>query len=318
MTGRIVLAGGTGFIGTFLRQRLAADGYEVVLLTRSPIQNGGEIRQVPWDGQNLGDWKTELEGSHALINLSGRSVNCRYNEKNRREILESRVETTRILGEAVGRAVSPPPVWLNASTATIYKHTFDREMDEETGEIGATPEAKDAFSIEVAKAWEKTFFEAPTPATRKVALRTAMVFAEDHGGVYRTLRSLTRWGLGGSIAGGRQFISWIHEADFCRVVEWLIDRDDFSGPVNVASPNPVTQREMMRIIRRARGAPFGLPATRSMLEVAAFVHRTEAELLIKSRRVVPSRLLAAGFEFRFPMMEEAVWEIEQRIRHLPG
>src|SRR3989440_1583346 len=235
MTGRIVLAGGTGFIGTFLRQRLAADGYEVVLLTRSPIRNGGEIRQIPWDGQNLGDWRIELEVSHALINLSGRSVNCRYNEKNRREILESRVETTRILGEAVARAVSPPPVWLNASTATIYKHTFDRLMDEATGEIGATPEAKDAFSIEVACAWEQTLNEARTPATRKVALRTAMVFAASEGGVYRTLRSLTRWGLGGSIAGGHQFISWIHEEDFCRAVEWLIEHDDFTGPVNVAS-----------------------------------------------------------------------------------
>src|SRR5881296_1669765 len=317
MSRRVVLAGGSGFIGSFLREKIARD-YDIVVLTRSPRENDGDIPQVRWDGRTMGEWTRELDGARALINLSGRSVNCRYNARNRRDILESRVETTRILGEAIARSREPPPVWLNASTATIYKHTFDREMNEATGEIGATPEAKDAFSIEVAKAWEKTFFEAPTPATRKVALRTAMVFAEDHGGVYRTLRSLTRWGLGGSIAGGRQFISWIHETDFCRVIEWLIDRDDFSGPVNVASPNPVTQGEMMRFIRRACGAPFGLPATRSMLEVAAFVHRTEAELIIKSRRAVPSRLLAAGFEFRFPMMEKAVWEVEQRIRHLPG
>jgi NAD dependent epimerase/dehydratase family enzyme len=186
-------------------------------------------------------------------------------------------------------------------------------MDEATGEIGATPEAKDEFSIEVARAWEETLFEAPTPVTRKVALRTAMVFAADKGGVYRTLRGLTRWGLGGTIAGGRQFISWIHEVDFCRSVEWLMHRDDFSGPVNVASPNPIPQREMMRIIRVELGVPFGLPATRSMLEVAAFVHRTEAELILKSRRVVPSRLLAEGFQFRFPRMEDAVREIEGRL-----
>jgi len=318
MTRRLVIAGGSGFIGRLLGKSLVEGDFEVVVLTRSPDAAATPIHKVQWDGCTLGDWAGEIEGADALVNLAGRSVNCRYNERNRREILESRIQSTRVLGEAISRSRHPPRVWLNASTATIYKHIFDREMDEATGEIGATPEAKDAFSIEVAKGWEKTFFEAPTLATRKVALRTAMVFAEDHGGVYRTLRSLTRWGLGGSIAGGRQFISWIHEADFCRVVEWLIDRDDFSGPVNVASPNPVTQREMMRIIRRARGAPFGLPATRSMLEVAAFVHRTEAELIIKSRRVVPSRLLAAGFEFRFPMMEEAVWEIEQRIRYLPG
>jgi len=318
MTRRLVIAGGSGFIGRLLGKSLVERDFEVVVLTRSPDAASTPIHKVQWDGCTLGDWAREIESTDALINLAGRSVNCRYNQHNRREILESRIQSTRVLGEAVSRCPHPPRVWLNASTATIYKHTFNTEMNEATGEIGATPEAKDAFSIEVAKAWEKTFFEAPTPATRKVALRTAMVFAEDHGGVYRTLRSLTRWGLGGSIAGGRQFISWIHETDFCRVIEWLIDRDDFSGPVNVASPNPVTQGEMMRFIRRACGAPFGLPATRSMLEVAAFVHRTEAELIIKSRRAVPSRLLAAGFEFRFPMMEKAVWEVEQRIRHLPG
>ncbi len=186
-------------------------------------------------------------------------------------------------------------------------------MDEATGIIAPTPEAKDAFSIEVARAWEEAFFEASTPATRKVALRTAMVFASSKGGVYRVLRGLTRWGLGGAIAGGRQYISWIHEADFGRSVEWLIDRDDFSGPVNLASPNQIPQRDMMRIIRRGLGVPFGLPATRRMLEVAGFFHRTEAELIIKSRRAAPGRLLEAGFQFRFPRMEDAVREIEGRL-----
>jgi uncharacterized protein (TIGR01777 family) len=317
MTRRVVLAGGNGFIGRLLQKNLVAGNYEVVVLTRSPGAGETAIRQVHWDGYTLGDWAGELESAHALVNLAGRSVNCRYNPRNRREILESRIQSTQVLGEAIARCRQPPQVWLNASTATIYKHTFDREMDEATGEIGATPEAKDAFSIEVARAWEEAFFEAPTPATRKVALRTAMVFAADKGGVYRTLRGLTRWGLGGAIAGGRQFISWIHEVDFCSAVEWLISRVDFSGPVNVASPNPIPQREMMRIIRRECGVPFGLPATRWMLEVGAFVHRTEAELIIKSRRVVPGRLLAAGFQFRFPNMEDAVREIEQCIRHSP-
>src|SRR6266571_869303 len=299
MIPRIVLAGGNGFIGRLLVKSFVAGNYEVVILTRSPGAGETAIRQVRWDGRTLGDWAGELEGAHALINLAGRSVNCRYNARNRREILESRVQSTKVLGDAIA--------------ATIYKHTFDRQMDEATGEIGATPEAKDEFSIEVARAWEETLSEAPTPVTRKVALRTAMVFAADKGGVYRTLRGLTRWGLGGTIAGGRQLISWLHEVDFCRSVEWLIDRDDFSGPVNVASPNPIPQREMMRIIRRECGVPFGLPATRRMLEVAAFVHRTEAELILKSRRVVPSRLLAEGFQFRFPRMEDAVREIESRL-----
>jgi len=313
MRNRIVVAGGSGFIGCLLTDNLVARDNDIVILTRSPQETARSIRQVRWDGHSLGDWARELDGASALINLAGRSVNCRYNARNRREILESRVQSTKVLGDAIALSRQPPQVWLNASTATIYKHTFDRQMDEATGEIGATPEAKDEFSIEVARAWEETLFEAPTPVTRKVALRTAMVFAASKGGVYRTLRGLTRWGLGGTIAGGRQFISWIHEVDFCRSVEWLINRDDFSGPVNVASPNPIPQREMMRIIRRECGVPFGLPATRGMLEVAAFVHRTEAELILKSRRVVPSRLLAEGFQFRFPRMEDAVREIEDRL-----
>ena len=313
MRNRIVVAGGSGFIGNLLTARFISADNEVVVLTRSPRQAEQSVRQVAWDGRNLGDWARELDSAHALVNLAGRSVNCRYNEQNRREILESRVDSTRVLGEAIARCNSPPPVWLNASTATIYKHTFDQPMDEATGLIGATPEAKDRFSIQVARAWEEAFNDAPTPATRKVALRTAMVFAASKGGVYRTLRSLTRWGLGGTVAGGRQYISWIHEADFCQTVEWLIDRDDFSGPVNLASPYPITQREMMRIIRHACGVPFGLPATRKMLEVAAFVHRTEAELIIKSRRVIPGRLLASGFQFSFPHMDDAVQEIEERL-----
>src|SRR2546422_4495837 len=314
MRNRIIVAGGSGFIGHLLTDRLVSGNNDVVVLTRSPQTTGQSIRQVRWDGRTLSDWARELEGARALINLTGRSVNCRYNERNRREIMESRVDSTRVLGESIARCSKPPPVWLNASTATIYKHTFDRQMDEATGEIGATPEAKDAFSIEVARAWEEAFFDVPTRVTRKVALRTAMVFAASKGGVYRVLRGLTRWGLGGAIAGGRQYISWIHEADFCRAVGWLIVRDDFRVPGNLVSAHQVYQLDMMRILRPELGVPFGLPATRRMLEIAAFFHRTEAELILKSRRVAPRRLLEAGFEFRFPRMEDAVREIEGRLR----
>jgi uncharacterized protein (TIGR01777 family) len=313
MNDRIVLAGGSGFIGRLLGDALVAGNHDVVVLTRSPPASAGVIRCAQWDGRTLGDWTDELEGAQALVNLAGRSVNCRYNARSGREILESRVDSTRVLGEAIARCQHPPRVWLNASTATIYKHTFDHPMDEATGVIGATPEAKDAFSIEVARAWEKALSDAPTPATRKVALRTAMVFGSGEGGVFRVLRRLTRFGLGGAVAGGNQFVSWIHEDDFCRAVEWLIGQDDFRGPVNVASPNPIRHREMMRIFRRECGMPFGMPATRWMLEIAAFVHRTEAELILKSRRVVPGRLLAAGFQFRFPKMEDAVRKLERRV-----
>jgi uncharacterized protein len=313
MGSRLVVAGGSGFVGRLLTKGLASGNNDVVVLTRSPRDAGEPIRQAQWDGRTLGDWVRELDGARALINLAGRSVNCRYNEKNRREILESRVDSTHVLGEAISQCDNPPPVWLNASTATIYKHTFDHPNDEATGIIGATPEAKDAFSIKVAQAWEETLNRAQTPATRKVALRSAIIFAPGEGGIFRVLRSLTRFGLGGPVAGGKQYVSWIHGDDFCRAIEWLVDRDDFSGPVNLASPNPVTQGELMRIIRRESGVPFGLPATRWMLEVAAFLHRTEAELIIKSRYVVPGRLLAAGFQFRFPRMEDALLDIETRL-----
>lgn len=314
MSRRIVIAGGSGFVGSFLGKRLVVDGADVTVLTRSPGPDEGKIRQVQWDGKTLANWTREIDGADALINLSGRSVNCRYNEHNRRDILESRIDSTRVLGDAIAQARNPPPVWLNASTATIYEHTFDHPMDETTGVIAATPEAKDAFSIEVACAWEKTLNEAETPATRKVAMRTAMVFAANSGGVYRTLRSLAKWGLGGPIAGGHQMISWVHEYDFCRAVEWLIDHASMSGPVNIASPNPVQQRDMARIILREVGMPVGMHATRWMLEAAAFIHRTEAELILKSRYVVPARLQASGFTFQYPRMEGAVHEIEGRIR----
>src|SRR3989441_3114524 len=191
MRNRIVVAGGSGFIGCLLTDNLVARDNDIVVLTRSPQETARSIRQVGWDGRTLGEWARELDGASALINLAGRSVNCRYNDHNRREILESRVDSTRVLGEAIARCNKPPPVWLNASTATIYKHTFDQPMDEATGVIGATPEAKDAFSIEVAGAWEEAFFEARTPATRKVALRTAMDVAAGTGGVFRGLRGLT-------------------------------------------------------------------------------------------------------------------------------
>jgi uncharacterized protein len=312
MNGRIVLAGGSGFLGQVLAKRFSERDYEVVILTRSP-KNNGVVREVDWNGRSAGAWSSELEGARALINLAGRSVNCRYHTRNRKAILESRVESTRVLGEAIGRCRKPPRVWLNASTATIYKHSIDRPQDETTGEIGATPEAKDAFSIEVAVAWEKAFEDANASATRKVALRSAMVLGPGENSVFPALRRLARFGLGGSMAGGRQFVSWIHEEDFFRAIEWLIEKDDLTGPVNLAAPNPVPNREVMRIFRRTCGVPFGLPAALWMLETGAFLLRTETELIIKSRRVVPGRLLASGFQFRFSKLEEAVKEIEQRM-----
>ncbi len=311
-TQRIILAGGSGYLGGLLTASLAKQGYEIVVLTRSPNPARTGARDVLWDARTLGPWAKELDGAAAVINLTGRSVNCRYHETNRRLILESRVLSTKVIGEAISQCAEPPPVWLNSSTATIYKHSFDREMDE-SGEIAGDKDARDEFSVEVAQAWEGALNDAPTPATRKIALRTSMVFGPKPGTVLRVLRRLARLGLGGSMASGRQYVSWIHEEDFCRAMDWLLSHENLAGGFNICSPNPVTNRDMMAAFRRAVGAPFGLPAAEWMLEVGAFFLRTETELMIKSRRVVPGRLLASGFRFNFPHLNEALAELEKRL-----
>lgn len=304
-TRRIIIAGGSGFLGQVLREHFLKQGCEVVVLTRSPRQMNGNGRECFWDGRTPGEWTQELDGADVLINLAGRSVDCRYTARNRRLMMDSRVDSTRVLGEAVARCANPPKVWLNSSTATIYKHNFGPAWDE-SGEIGATPEARDAFSVEIAKAWERALDAAPTPRTRKVALRMAMVFGRGRNSVFPVLCRLARCGLGGHMGSGRQFVSWIHETDLCRAIDWIVDHDEIVGPVNLAAPNPVTNREMMASVRELCGAPFGLPAAEWMLEVGAFFLRTETELIIKSRRVVPGRLLATGFQFRHAQMREAM------------
>jgi len=307
--GRIVLPGGSGFLGRELTKWFEPRGCEIVVLSRSPAQCDF-ARAVGWDARTVGAWKAELEGATAVINLAGRSVNCRYHARNRQLMMDSRVESTRVLGEAIAQCEQPPPVWLNSSTATIYRHTYGPPHDEQ-GEIAATREAKDAYSIQVATAWERAFDEAVVPnEVRKIALRTAMVFGNEPGGVYEVLRRLARLGLGGRMAHGRQYVSWIHATDFCRAIEWFIDHDTARGIYNVAAPIPLTNAEMMAAFRRVFRMPIGLPATRWMLEVGAFVLRTETELIIKSRRVVPTRMLDERFRFEFEEMEEAIRDLE--------
>lgn len=312
-SGKIVLAGGSGFLGQILAKYFLAKGRDVIVLTRNPKPNGAAARQVQWDATTVGEWTHELEGADAVINLTGRTVNCRYNAQNRREILESRVNSTRVMGEAIRQCANSPHVWLNASTATIYKHTFGPAHDER-GEIGATTEARDEFSVEVARAWEKALEEAMVPGVRKVAFRAAMVLGTGENSVFPTLRRLARLGLGGRMGSGRQFVSWIHEWDFCRAIEWILEHGELSGPVNVAAPNPVMNAEMMRALRKAVGAPFGLPAFQWMLEIGAVVMRTEVELMIKSRRVIPARLLETGFKFEFNTIAEAFEDLAKDNR----
>ncbi len=303
---KLILAGGSGFLGRTLARWFAPETTEVVILTRHPHQAIPPTRTVAWNGRELGAWCGELEGATAVINLAGRSVNCRYHARNRRQMLASRIDSTTILGKAICRCKDPPSVWLNSSTATIYRHTYGDAHDEH-GEIGATPEAKDAFSIEIATAWERAFREAgPLPATRQVVLRTAMVLGTEKGGVYEVLRRLVRLRLGGRMGSGRQFVSWIHAEDFCRAIAWLIDQPTSEGVYNLAAPLPETNADTMRAIRESEGIAIGLPATTWMLEIGAFLLRTETELILKSRRVVPTRLLDEGFPFHYPTLPEAL------------
>jgi uncharacterized protein len=307
---KIVIPGGTGQVGSVLAREFHKAGHDVVVLSRTPRDLPWKV--VTWDARTLGKWTEELEGADVVINLVGRSVNCRYHQKNRDLIMNSRIESTKVVGEAIAKAKNPPRVWLQASTATIYSHRYDTPNDDVTGIIGGLePDAPDAwrFSIDVATSWEKIFNEANTPKTRKVLLRSAMTMSPDPGGIFATLLRLVRLGFGGKSGNGKQYISWIHEEDFIRSILWLIDHEELSGPVNLCSPHPLPNDEFMRQLRAAWGARFGLPATEWMLGIGAVFIRTETELILKSRRVVPTRLVQSGFAFKFPNWKEAAQDL---------
>ena len=316
--GRIVLPGGSGQVGTILARAFHAAGREVVVLSRHPAP--APWRVVEWDGRTQGGWCRELEGADAVINLAGRSVNCRYTPANRRRILDSRVDSTRAIGAAINQADQPPPVWLQAGTSTIYAHRYDAPNDEANGKIGGhesdTP-AQWGFSIQVAREWERACEEADTPATRKVILRSSMTMSPDRGGVFATLLGLVRLGLGGQAGDGRQYVSWIHDADFVRAIVWLLDHLNLAGPVNLTAPSPLPNADLMRDLRHAAGVPIGLPAARWMLAVGTALLRTESELILKSRRVIPGRLAESGFQFLFPTWPAAAIDLCARWKVQP-
>lgn len=290
---KIVIAGGTGFIGTYLEQEFKQRGWEVRIISRRPGHISWEYRE---------GIREALEHADLLVNLAGKSVNCRYDEKNKAEILHSRTETTEILGKAVLACEQPPELWINSSTATIYRHAEDRPMTEEAGEIGS------GFSVDVAKAWEESFFSFQLPHTRQAALRIAIVLGRG-GGVMTPYRNLVRFGLGGIQGPGRQRFSWIHLHDILGIILFLKEHPELSGVFNVSAPNPVTNKELMQELRRAMHMPFGLPAPKWMLETGARIIRTETELILKSRWVIPERLMRAGYDFKYKTLEEALQEI---------
>jgi uncharacterized protein len=313
---KIVIPGGTGQVGTLLARAFHRDGHEVTVWGRQPPKPA-PWRVERWNPADISGWAQKLEGIDVLVNLAGRSVSCRYTAENRRQIMESRVESVRALGKAIAALKNPPRVWLQASTATIYAHTYEAAHDEVSGAIGGSePDAPASwrFSIEVASAWEAALDEVLTPATRTIKLRSAVVMNPDRGGIFDTLLGLVRRGLGGASGNGRQYVSWIHETDFVNSVYFLLEHEAMNGVVNLSSPNPLPNREFMAELRQAWGAKVGLPATQWMLEIGAAFMGTESELVLKSRRVIPGRLLKEGFQFAYPEWAGAARELCARWR----
>jgi uncharacterized protein (TIGR01777 family) len=322
---RIVLPGGSGQVGRMLAQFFQERGHHVTILTRGPYT--APWQTVHWDGRALGPWVETLDGADVCIHLSGRSINCRYTARNRRELYDSRIGPTRLLHDAFAILANPPRLWMNASSATIYRHSpqgtdSDRPMDEATGELGGNewisrrrraPE-KWNWTVHLVKDWEAAFFSTAMPRTRKIALRTSLVLSPSPGSVFAVLSNLVRVGLGGTQGNGRQYVSWIHESDFARALEFLIGQEEIEGPVNLAAPHPLPNREFMRALREAWDMPNGLPAPAPLMAFGMFFLRTEPELVLKSRNVIPGRLLDAGFQFQFPTWPEAAADLVRQWR----
>ncbi len=300
MKKRIVIAGGSGFLGDALARYLESQ-YEIIILTRHPNRPNHKL----WDGVTIGPWIESIKKAHAIINLAGKSVDCRYTEKNRKLIRRSRVNSTKVIGEAINACgQKAPPIWINASSATIYHHAETMPMTEDTGVIG------DDFSMNVCKDWESTFFNYPDPKDmpiRKIALRTSIVLGR--GSAYQKLKWITRLGMGGAQGRGTQMVSWIHIDDFCRAVEYILNSSTLSGPINVTAQGPIRNAEFMKALRKSLRFPFGLGQPKWLLEIGAMLMGTETELLLKSRYVLPKRLLSDGYEFLYPDIEGALLDL---------
>ena len=299
---KIVLAGGNGYLGNVLAEYYRHLAREVIILSRKPREQKENVTTILWDGTTKGSWVQALEGADLLVNLCGKNVNCRYTDKNKKEILDSRIIPTRLLGDVISSMQNPPAVWINIASATIYRHAEDHAQDEQHGEIGY------GFSIDICKAWEEAFAQAKTPLTRKITLRLGIVLGRSDG-VFPRLLNLVKFGLGGKQGDGQQYVSWIHEQDFAACTEWLLQHKECNGVYNCTAPVPVKNTIMMKAIRKAYGMPLGLPAPAWLLEIGALLIGTETELILKSRWVIPARLQQEGFTFGYTHAEHAIHDL---------
>ena len=327
---RLLLPGGSGQVGTLLARHLHTAGHQVTVLSRAPERHAQvPWRVLAWDGETPGPWASELDTSDAVIHLSGRSVNCRYTPANRRQIYNSRIRPTLLLGGLIAASPTPPRLWLNASTSTFYRHALDRPQDEFTGELGDRPGERGtrepanlpetwSFSIDVAARWEEALAAIATPRTRKIRMRSSMVMSPDPGGVFAVMSALARFGLAGPQGSGRQFLSWIHGEDFCRIIDLLLTQpgivDDTGGYVNMSAPGPLPNQDFQRILRHAWHQPVGLPAPRPALALGALAMQTETELILKSRWVLPTLLRRHGFQFRYQHWSDAAPALVEAMR----
>lgn len=295
---KLIIAAGTGFLGQVLVNHFDSKFDEIIILTRGQSSVKGKIKLVNWDAKTLSGWEKELENATVLINLAGKSVDCRYTEKNKKEILLSRIQSTKVLNQAVLACANPPKHWLNSSTSTIYRFSLDKQMSEANGEIG------NDFSMNVAQSWEKAFFKTETPKTIKTALRTSIVLGKN-GGAFIPLQRLTKLGLGGKQGKGNQFISWIHEKDFARAIDYIIEKQ-LTDVLNIVSNQPVSNQDFMATLRKQLKVFIGLPTSEFLLTIGAKIIGTEPELVLKSRNVIPTRLLENGFEFEYKTLETAL------------
>lgn len=289
---KLILAGGSGFLGNALIQYFEEACHEIVVLSRTPKTNHGNVKYVVWDGVKVADWASELEHADAVINLSGKNVNCRYTTENKKEIMASRINSTTAIGKAIQQLQNPPKLWINFSAVAIYEKSYGLAMDENSDQPGT------GFMYEVCKAWERAVDQTELSSTRKVILRVSMVIGKE-AGVYKTLLPLVKLGLGGKAGNGKQMVSWIHLQDLCRMINWLIANPTANGVYNAAAPNPVTNIQFMQAFRKSVGMPVGFPAPAFAVKIGAFLLGTEPELVIDSVNVTPRKALSEGFTFNY-------------------